>query len=107
MTGYIVTVKKGILYVASKLRVGRIVSQEEADKWSSDPNIWEAHDHIIADKAYPANYDCIMPPYAYPKLHFESAEGPKPPHLVEGGLIYQQSLRGVRRLTGGRGTASR
>ena len=97
---YVVTVKKGILFVAGKLRVDRIVSLAEAIELFGG-SVWPAKDHIISDKEYPANFECSIPKSVYPHLQFETAKGPKPPYLIEGGLIYQQSLRGVRRLTGG------
>lgn len=95
---YVVTAKKGVLLVAAKMPVNHLVRQRTAEKMLSY-HIWPAQDHAISNKNCPANYDCAIPKAIYPKLYFESSEGPKPPFLIKGGLLYQQTLRGVRQLT--------
>lgn len=98
---YIVTVKKGILLVAAKLRVDHLVGRYEAQRILSSSDLWEADDHVISDKERSTNYDCRIPKSVYPNLYFESSNRPQPPRLKNGGLLDQQTLRGVRQLTSG------
>jgi len=102
---FIVTVKKGKLFVAGKVVVGRICGQKEAEKLlkqddESWPGLYEAKDHIIAagrpDRFRPENR---VPDKITKELYFEGADGPMPLKFDEPGYLNQQTLRGVRRLT--------
>lgn len=103
---FIVTVKKGKLLLGGKIVVGKICGQKEAEKVlkmddDSWPHLYQAKDHIIAagkpDRFRPKSR---VPDKIVERLFFEGADGPMPLNFDEPGCLNQQTLRGVRRLTG-------
>ena len=102
---YVITVKKGILYVAVKIHVDHLVGQNEAEKMLNYPNtesdkeIWQAREHVISDRDCPVNFDRSIPSSYYSNLSFVRADGIRPPKTGPDGLLDQQTLRGVSEMT--------
>ncbi|HLP89614.1 MAG TPA: HNH endonuclease [Nostocaceae cyanobacterium] len=97
---YVVTVKKGKLYLCGSLIVGKLCGVEEAaDFLNCDPeNLWEAEEHIIASASTPMAFNLMVPLELTKQLRFKSAENIKPLVFKSDECLDQQTLRGVREL---------
>ena len=99
---FIITVKKGNLILGGKVVVGRICGQREAEATLkvAPGTIYEATEHIIAagrpDRFRP---DTEVPRQIVERLVFEGRDGPMTLKFKQPGILDQQTLRGVRRLT--------
>ncbi len=98
---YVVTVLHGALYVAAKMQVAAICTQDEAAAAlaTSPDNLWDADDHAIGDTATPLGFDCEIPASVCEQLEFISAYGMRHLKFRRSGTVDQQTLRGVRELT--------
>ncbi|TCK16978.1 hypothetical protein DFR30_0198 [Thiogranum longum] len=98
---FVVTVKKGQLFLGGKIVVTKLCSQSEAENlFKTDFGLYQANEHLIGSK----NPDRFRPTLKVPvkiveALYFESSDGPKPLKFKSQGVLDQQTLRGVRRLT--------
>ncbi len=61
-------------------------------------DLWEADDHLIAASATPIQFEFEVPLVVTKRLMFLSSRSSKPPLFKESGVLYQQTLRGVREL---------
>lgn len=96
---FIVTVRKGKLYLGGKIIVGRVCGQREAEQ-ALPYEPYEAEEHILA-AGTPDRFrkDNVLPTAIVARLTFESKEGPTTLKFKSPGILDQQTLRGVRRLT--------
>jgi len=97
---YIVTVKKGKLFVATKITVGQLCTTVEAAKVLGTTNLWNAYDHIISSESTPIDWDFELPINITEQLEFLSAKGVSSPLTFKSPqFLDEQTLRGVRRLS--------
>ncbi len=102
-TVFIVTVKHGLLHLGGRIVVDRICGQREAAKvlGHKPGELYEAREHIIAKEPLDIlRYDFVVPVKIVGSLQFEGPDGPKPLKFKAAGILDQQTLRNVRRLTG-------
>src|SRR5580704_18063690 len=98
---YIITVKRGQLFVLGKLTVAKVCGFEVAARLLKTKDLWEAEDHIIAESPAPImrrKFDVPLTLTISEQLRFEGSEGSKSPRFVSPGILDQQTLRGVREL---------
>jgi hypothetical protein len=97
---YIITVKRGQLFLLCKLTVAYICGFEKAARLLKDNDLWEAEDHIVSESPAPMRreFDVPLPLAITEQLRFEGSEESKAAHFVEPGILDQQTLRGVREL---------
>jgi len=94
-TLYVVSVKKSILHLLGRATVDRIVSQQDA-KNELGENLWDAREHIISDHGSPMRFNRTVPSSIIKRLQFGNDKALK---FVRPGILDDQTLRGVRRLT--------
>jgi hypothetical protein len=95
---YLVTIKQGRLHVANCMRVGSVSDTKTAQRILSSRDLWDAKDHVIADKASPCDFQRVLPTALTRQLRF--LPGNRPLTFVRGtNRLDGQTLRGVRRLT--------
>jgi len=98
-TVYVITVRKGELFLIGKLQVKEVCNKTQAKKFI-DYEPWDAPDHLIAKKCTPMRFDRSVSYTTSKSLEFESPKGTKSPVFVPGTKkLDQQTLRGVRELT--------
>ena len=97
---YVLTVKRGLLYLCARLEVDRVTSQEDAEQQFGE-EVWPAKDHIIASPKSGTlqRYGQHLPPATARELRFVTSGGTVGPVLTPGGLLHRQTMRGVRELT--------
>src|SRR5271165_5769115 len=98
---YIITVKRGQLFLLCKLTVAYICGFEKAARLLKTEDLWEAEDHIVAESPAPImrrKFDVPLTLAITEQLRFEGSEESKALHFVEPGILDQQTLRGVREL---------
>lgn len=97
---YIVTLDTGQLYLIGRIKVGRIYSQEEANKEFGD-NLWEAKEHIIAKKGTETSmrHNGLVPLETVRDLKFINSKGEVNLKFETGNKLDKQTLRGVRKLS--------
>lgn len=97
---FIVTVKKGILYLGGKIVVGRLCSQRQVEEMFGSKRVYQAKEHIISKGGLDTfRTNLTVPSNVVKYLYFEGPDGPKPPVFKSEGVLDQQTLRGVRLLT--------
>jgi hypothetical protein len=97
---YIVTVRKGLLYLIGRLTVASVCSYTEAQEILATDDLWEAEDHIIAASATPMRFKFKVPFAITQKLRFITSAGAVPPVTdMKTGCLHQQTLRRVRELS--------
>jgi len=94
---FVITVKKGQLYVLSRMKVKDVVEQEEADNILGQ-DLWEARDHVIAESSSPMDFQRKIPTEVTEKLLFIAPGGYKSPVFKKPGYLDQQTMRGIREL---------
>jgi hypothetical protein len=95
---YLVTIKQGRLHVANWMRVRDVLDRKAAQRRLSNSNLWDAADHVIADKTSPCDFHRALPTALTRQLRF--LPGNRPLTFVRGtNRLDGQTLRGVRRLT--------
>jgi hypothetical protein len=97
---YIITVKRGQLFLLCKLTVGYVCGFEKAARLLKTENLWGADDHIVAESPAPIRrkFDFPLPLTITEQLRFEGSGESKSPRFVKPGILDQQTLRGVREL---------
>jgi hypothetical protein len=101
---YVVTVKKGELYVLARMEVGEICDQyEAAHLLDCEPDqLWNAPDHLVAKPGTATRlyYDLWVPVDATERLRFTNGgKGtPQPLKYKAPGYLDNQTLRSVREL---------
>ncbi len=96
---YIVTIKKGELFLIAKLQVEKMVfGNKQATAILCDDNLWDAPAHLIAKAGTPMRFNKTVPLRITKGLRFISAKGPKPLKFVSSTKLDRQTLRGVREL---------
>jgi hypothetical protein len=97
---YVVTVRKGLLYLIGRLTVARICSRAEAQEVLGTDDLWDAKDHIIAASATPMRFEFKVPIDITEKLLFIRKSGAvERPVFKKSGYLDQQTLRCVRKLS--------
>lgn len=98
---FVVTVKKGRLLLGGRIVVGKICGQREAEETlKAAGRIYDATEHIIAaDKPDRFRPDNEVPHSVVERLAFEGKDGRMTLKFKAPGILDQQTLRGVRRLT--------
>ena len=98
---YVVTVLRGALHLLGKLQVAFVADAETAAAalGTTPDHLWEADDHVVADAATPMDFDRQVPLSVAEQLRFVSGDDEPKPMKFKGGMIDQQTMRGVRRLT--------
>jgi hypothetical protein len=95
---YVVTVRKGTLYLLARMHVKGLCDYEEAvDKFGDD--VWDATDHVIASSSTPMRFEERVPLGITQDLEFISGAQVKRLKFSDPGCVDQQTLRGVRELT--------
>jgi hypothetical protein len=94
---YVITVRRGRLYLLGRLTVGRICSHRQAQELFG-PDIWKAQEHIIAVSGTPKRFDFEVLPAITERLLFAKSGAGSPLRFTEPGHLDQQTLRGVREL---------
>lgn len=95
---YVVTVKRGRLFLIGRLSVANICGRAEAGRALQTDDLWPAKDYIVAASATPMRFDLEVPSEVTKKLLFVASPHSKPPHFTEPGQLDRQTLRGVREL---------
>lgn len=98
---YVVSVRKGVLYLIGRMEVQDVLSQGEAERMLG-MSLWKAPEHIAATagSATPMRFDRVVPYELAKQLLFEAANGKYSPLKYEReGYLDKQTLRGVRRLS--------
>jgi hypothetical protein len=95
---YILSVKRGVLYLFGKLQVGEFLfSDEEAGKrLRYEP--WSGPEHLIAEFCTPVQV-IEVPDEVVERLRFETATGRVSLRFTDSGKLDRQTARGVRQLT--------
>jgi hypothetical protein len=95
---YVVSNKRGILYVVGKMEVGEILFSDGAAKKRLGYEPWPGQEHLIAIRCTPT--ECIKVPLKIVKaLRFETASGEVGLKFIEPGVLDRQTVRRVRELT--------
>ena len=95
---YIVTVKRGRLFLIGRLTVGQICGPAEAARIVGMDDLWSAKEHIIAASATPMRFDNDVPAELTEKLLFVASPHSKPLRFTDPAYLDQQTLRSVREL---------
>jgi hypothetical protein len=98
---YVITVKKGELFLVGRMKVSNIVhSNAEAERLLGY-DVWPAADHLIANEneCTPMRFRRRVPLQIVQQLRFDSKTQPQPLKFTDSGRLDQQTLRGVRRLS--------
>jgi hypothetical protein len=95
---YVVTGRKGRLYLLGRLTVALICGPNKAKQLLCADDVWDAREHIIATSATLMRFDFEVPTAATQQLLFIRSGGSSPLRFVESGHLDQQTLRGVREL---------
>jgi hypothetical protein len=97
---YIVTVKEGVLILGTRIEVGEICSQAQAESYLG--TLWEADDHVIAREGSEILFrlDRFVPPEQARELQCISSKNEKvpPKFRANSSKLDQQTLRTVREL---------
>lgn len=98
---YVITVKKGELFLVGRMTISRIVHSDAEAASLLGYDVWSADDHLIATdgECTPMKFRRRIAADIVQKLRFENEEGPKPLTFKSSGGLDQQTLRGVRKLT--------
>jgi len=98
---YVVTVRRGKLFVAGRMQVEAILSQKEAERHLKTRNLWLASDHAVAKpgRATRMVFNRQVPPDVVQSLRFVTGDGERPPAFISSGVLDSQTMRGVRQLT--------
>lgn len=100
---YVVTIMDEMLYLLSKLRVLRVCCVHGAAAiLNTEPkDLWTARDHVVADLAAPAAFDCAVPYAVAKRLRPVSGNALLPPRFSTDrpDKLDRQTLRGVRKRT--------
>ena len=98
---YVVTVRKGRLFLIGRLTVEKIVHSDAEARRLLNYEPWPAPDHLIAgeEACTPQRFDNEVPMDLVRQLGFESPDGPTALKFKSENNLDQQTLRGVRRLT--------
>lgn len=97
---YVVTVRKGELFLIGRMKVGEICDTEEAARLLERPSsqLWNAPEHLIACAATSIDLECAVPLDLTQRLRFSSSQGAKPLKFKFPGCLDTQTLRSVREL---------
>lgn len=95
---YVVTVQKGELFLLGRMEVGQIVNYAHAEA-SLDYTPWAASDHLLARSCTAMRFDRPVSGDMSSRLRFEGPKGPTALKFKAAGVLDEQTLRGVRRLT--------
>jgi hypothetical protein len=102
---YVVTVKRGCLFLIGRLTVGQICGPAEAARILGTDDLWPAKEHIIAASATPMRFDIEVPSEHIEKLLFVASPHSKPPRFTKPAYLDKQTLRSVRELEPASATA--
>lgn len=93
---YVVTIKKGDLFLAGRMQVSQMVGQDEAERLL-DSKLYGANEHVIGRNGTVTRFDAVVPDRIVQQLRFE----PGGRGLVRNakGKLDQQTLRSLRELT--------
>jgi hypothetical protein len=99
---YVVTVRKGRLFLLGRLIVAKVCNVKEAAQalGCKEEDLWEADDHVIAASATAMHFDLEVPLAITQRLLFVDSKSSKPLRFVQPGILDAQTLRGVRQLDG-------
>lgn len=95
---YVVTVQKGVLVLLGRLDVERIVDERQA-AGVLDYRPGNSPDHVLARTCTVLRFDRRVPRDVATSLHFDEADGAVPLRFKSVGLVDEEDLLGVRRLT--------
>ena len=95
---YGITVRRGTLFVAGKIEVGKICGKAEAAASLGSDDLWEASEHIVASAGTRKNFELAVSPEITEQLLFVGSDGSKSLKFKAPGVLDQQTLRGVREL---------
>ena len=97
---YIVTVKKGNLFLGGCLTVGRICNVKQAAQvlGTTPTKLWKADEHVIASEATAIQKNLRVSLETTEKIRFVSPNNPDLKFTAPG-VLDKQTLRGVRQLT--------
>src|SRR5437764_1485926 len=87
---YVVTVKRGRLFLIGRLTVEQICSPAEAARIIETEDLWPAKEHIIAASATPMRFDIEVPSEVTGKLLFFASKHSKPLRFTEPAHLDQQ-----------------
>ena len=93
---YVVTVLRGKLFLAGRMIVDRITTQSQAQQVLGTTNLWRANEHILSDHGTISHFKRKVAEGIVRRLQFGDG---KPLVFKKAGVLDQQTLRGVRRLT--------
>lgn len=95
---YVVSVKKGVLHLVGRMEVGLRVDFEYASAVLEETP-WEVDDHLLARTCTAMRFDRVVPAETAAALLFLGLDGEVAPKFDAPGVLNDQTLRGVRRLT--------
>ena len=94
---YVVTVRKGTLYLVGKLEVGEMLWSDDEAEARLGYSVWSADQHLIASRCTPVQL-VEVPSEVVARLRFVSRAGCVTVKFSSPGVLDGQTLRGVRRL---------
>lgn len=99
--GYVVTIKKGRLFLCGKLEVGSYCELSEAAKITglTPDQLWQAKEHLVASYATEMLWDLNVPILLTKQLEFIQGSTINKLLFINENLLDPQTLRGVRLLT--------
>ncbi len=99
--GYVVTIKKGRLFLCGKLEVGSYCSLSEAAKITglSPDKLWQAKEHLVASSATEMLWDLEVHITLTKQLEFIQGSTTNKLKFISENLLDRQTLRGIRLLT--------
>lgn len=104
-TVFIVTVKKGILYLGGYIKVLSILDRNQAARYLSIPEseLWKAGEYIVAQRGCEVDFrdNLMIPLDKAKKLEFSRNGGFVNLKIESDGKINRQTLRNVRKLYAG------
>lgn len=95
---YLVTVLSGRLYLAGKMKVGEIVSLDEARRRLPGERVWSVPDHVFARSVTPLDYAFSVPLAITARLLFYKAGKLSTLKFSKPGWLDSQTLRGIREM---------
>jgi hypothetical protein len=97
---YVITVKKGKLYLCCRLQVAEVCGVHRAARILGTTDLYPLPDQLIASGSTPVTWNMRITDSDTAKLRFVKSNGViQPPKFKNAGVLDQQTMRSVRQIT--------